>query len=64
MSVVGRCRLVDMELWDQDAVDLVSPGFMVFEADSTGSTSFTAVQGSLDWRQAPRKGRPGVEISL
>lgn len=63
MSVVGRWRIVDMELWDQNAVDLVAPGFIEFEADSMGSFGFIAVQGSLDWRQAPREGRPGVEFS-
>lgn len=63
MSVVGRWRIVDMELWDQDAVDLVAPGFIEFEPESMGSFGFIAVQGSMDWRKAPREGRPGVEFS-
>lgn len=62
MSVVGRWRIVDMGLWEQDAVDLVAPGFIVFEAGSRGGFGFLAVQGRLDWRQAPRDGRPGVEF--
>jgi hypothetical protein len=56
MSVVGRWRIVDMELWDQDAVDLVAPGFIEFRPDSTGSFGFIAVQGALDWRQLLAKG--------
>lgn len=63
MSVVGQWRIVDMELWDQDALDLVAPGCIEFQPDATGSFGFIAVQGGLDWRQAPREGRPGVEFS-
>jgi hypothetical protein len=63
MSVVGRWRIVDMERWDQDAVDLVAPGFIEFEPNTTGSFGLIAVQESVDWRQAPRDGRPGVEFS-
>jgi hypothetical protein len=63
MSVVGRWRIVDMELWDQDAVDLVAPGFIEFQPDATGSFGFVAVQGGLDWREAPREGRAGAEFS-
>jgi hypothetical protein len=63
MSVVGRWRIVGMELWDQDAVDLVAPGFIECEPDATGSLGFIAIQGDLDWRDALREGRPGVEFS-
>lgn len=63
MSIVGRWRIVDMELWDQDAVDLVAPGFIEFQQEGTGSFGFIAVQGDVDWRGAPREGRPGVEFS-
>jgi hypothetical protein len=63
MSVVGRWRIADMELWDQDAVDLVAPGFIEFQPDATGSFGFIAVQGGMDWREAPREGRPGAEFS-
>jgi hypothetical protein len=63
MSVVGRWRIVEMELWDQDAVDLVAQGFIEFQPDGTGSFGFIAVQGGVDWREAPREGRPGSEFS-
>jgi len=63
VSVVGRWRIVDMNLWDQEAVDLVAPGFIEFQQEGTGSFGFIAVQGDVDWREAPREGRPGVEIS-
>lgn len=63
MSVVGRWRIVDMELWDQDAVDLIAPGFIEFQPDATGSFGFIAVQAELDSWEAPREGRPGAEFS-
>jgi len=63
VSVVGWWRIVDMELWDQDAVDLVAPGFIEFQPDATGSFGFIAVHSGLHWREAPREGRPGVEFS-
>jgi hypothetical protein len=63
MSVVGRWRIVGMDLWDQDAVDLVAPGFIEFQPDATGSFGFIAVQAGLDWREAHREGRLGAEFS-
>ncbi len=62
MNIVGRWRIVDMELWDQDAVDLVAPGFIEFQPDATGSFGFIAVRAA--WTgAAPREERPGVEFS-
>lgn len=63
MSVVGRWRIVDMDLWHQDAVDLVDPGFIEFATGSMGSLGFIAIQAGMDWRKAPRDGRPGVEFT-
>jgi hypothetical protein len=52
-----------MENWDQEAVDLVQPGFIEFDDDGLGGLGFIAVTGELDWREADRDGRPGVEFS-
>ena len=62
-ALVGRWRIVEMDLWAQEDVDLVAPGFIDFGADHMGSLGFIAVQGGLDWRDAPRDGCPGVEFS-
>ncbi len=48
--IIGRWRITEMDNWDQEAVDLVGPGFIV-------------VTGELDCREADRDGRPGVEFS-
>jgi hypothetical protein len=43
-----------MEMWDQDAIDLVQPGFIKFSDDGLGQFGFIAVNGELDCRNAPR----------
>jgi hypothetical protein len=63
MSVAGRWRIVETELWDSDALDLVGPAFIEFGEDRAGSFGFIAVQGWMDCREAPRDECPGVEFS-
>lgn len=62
-SLIGSWRIVEMELWDRDDIDLLGPALIVFTKDGTGSVQFIAVEGLLDCRDAPRDGRPGVEFS-
>jgi hypothetical protein len=63
MSLSGRWRIVETELWDCDVLDLVGSAFIEFGGDESGSFGFIAVQGWMDCREAPREGRPGVEFS-
>jgi hypothetical protein len=60
---MGRWRITEMDLWEQDDVDLVAPGFVEFGEDHRGSLGFIAVQGVIDWREAPRNGLPGAEFT-
>jgi len=62
-SITGRWRITEMDNWDQDAVDLVQPGFIEFDDDGLGSLGFIVVTGELDWRDAERDGGPRVEFS-
>ena len=62
-SVIGRWRITEMDNWDQEAVDLVQPGFIEFDDDGLGRLGFIVVTGELDCRDADRDGRPGVEFS-
>jgi hypothetical protein len=32
MSLKGRWRIVEMELWDEDAIDLIGPAFIEIDA--------------------------------
>ena len=52
-----------MDNWDQEAIDLVQPGFIEFGKDGLGSLGFIVVTGELDCRDADRDGQPGVEFS-
>jgi hypothetical protein len=63
MTVTGRRRIVEMELWDPDDLDLSGSAFIEFGEDGLGSFGFIAVQGQMDCREATRVGRPGVEFS-
>ena len=62
-SIIGRWRITEMDNWDQEAVDLVQPGFIEFDDDGLGSLGFIVVTGELDCREAERDGEPGVEFS-
>lgn len=59
----GRWRIVQMDGWDRDAIDLVEPGFIEFTAGGRGAFGFVAVRGWMDCRRVERHGRAGVEFS-
>ncbi|MDO5745642.1 MAG: hypothetical protein Q4P23_14400 [Micrococcaceae bacterium] len=61
--LAGRWRIVEMDVWDREALDLVGPAFIEFTGDGDGEFLFVAVSGWLDCRPAEREGRPGVEFS-
>ena len=56
--VTGRWQIVEMDLWDHDAIDLLGPAFIEIGADGTGSFRFIAVEGDIDGRNVERDGRP------
>ena len=60
--LTGRWRIVEMDLWDRDALDLVAPAFIEFRADRTGSFGFIAVTGWMDCRNAG-SGSPNIDFS-
>ena len=63
VGLVGRWRIVEMQLWDADAIDLVAPAFIEFGADLRGRFGFVVVDGWMDCRAVKRSGRAGVEFS-
>jgi hypothetical protein len=63
MTLTGRWRIVEMELWDSEVLDLSGPAFIEFGEDRLGSFGFIAVQGQMDCREAARDGRPGMGFS-
>ena len=62
-SIAGRWRIVTMDLWDRDAVDLVGPAFIEINSDGTGHFRFIAVEGNLDCRHTEPGHRPALEFT-
>jgi hypothetical protein len=63
VGVVGTWRIVEMDLWDIDAIDLVEPAFVAFERDGDGGLLFVAVRGRLDWRTSAQGRGDRVEFT-
>ncbi len=49
-GLVGRGRIVEMELWDQEFIDLESPGHITLNGSGRGEMHFGAVDLTLNWR--------------
>lgn len=62
-QAVGTWQIVEMDLWDRDAIDLFGPALIQIGADGAGSFRFIAVEADIDGRQVERDGRPAVEFS-
>lgn len=48
--MVGVWRIVEMELWDRDAIELLGPAFLEFRPDHQGEFRFMDVHGFMDVR--------------
>lgn len=49
-TFAGKWRITETELWDEDALDLVVPAHITFDADGLGTFQMIAVEGGLDCR--------------
>jgi len=63
MRIAGKWRITEMDVWDQDAFDLMGPAFFSFDDRLSGSFRFIAVEGWMDCRHLERNGRPFVEFT-
>ena len=60
----GDWRIIEMELWDQEAIDLLGPAYITFEPKrESGQFQFIAVRGWMDCRFTERDSSPAVEFS-
>ena len=48
---IGKWRIIEMEIWDQDFIDMETEGHFLFEKDQLGSFQFGLVQGQIDYRE-------------
>jgi hypothetical protein len=63
MSIAGKWRITEMDLWDQDAIDLLGPAFIEFGNGRSGQFRFIAVDGWMDCVHKERNGWPYVEFT-
>ena len=59
----GNWRIVEMEVWDQDYVDMEVPGFIRIGSDGTGRFQFGLVSGDIDGRVEQCGNAPRFEFS-
>jgi hypothetical protein len=64
MSMTGAWRIVEMDLWDAEAIDLLGPGYIQFGADRTGRFRFIAVEAWMDCHSGQRDGSPMRGVHL
>ena len=62
-TFAGRWRIVEMELWDNDFLDLVEEAHVTFRSAADGEIAFGALKGFLDVRYGARDGSPCAEFS-
>ena len=53
-----------MELWDDDALDLVAPASLSIKTNRQGRIAFIAVEAQIDYRVVSRDGLPAIEFSF
>jgi len=56
-------RIVEMELWDQEFIDLEGPGYIKIDKTDGGNFRFGAVQGDLDCRIETYANSQRIEFS-
>ena len=62
-TFAGRWRIVEMDTWDNDFLDLVEKAPIIFRGRANGEIAFGALNGDLDVRYGSRQGSPCAEFS-
>ena len=62
-AFAGRWRIVAMDVWDKDFLDLVETAHLTFKGAADGEIAFGALKGFLDVRYGTRDGSACAEFS-
>src|SRR5690606_31472282 len=62
-AFAGRWRIVEMDNWDNDFLDLVEKAHLSFKGAADGEIAFGALKGFLDVRYGARDGSACAEFS-
>jgi len=49
-AFLGKWRILEMDQWDQDYIDMEESGHVTFQKGGSGGFHFGCVDASLDWR--------------
>jgi hypothetical protein len=63
VNAAGRWRIVEMELWHREAIELLGPALIEIGPGHEGTFRFIAVEGSMDVRAVDGEGHPGIEFT-
>lgn len=47
-QILGRWRIVESDIWEDDYLDLVGPAAILFEANGHGDFAFGCIQAGMD----------------
>jgi hypothetical protein len=61
---LGRWRILEMEQWDKDFIDLIGEGHITFQKKNRGELHFGAVECDLDCRIEKVGGQERIEFSF
>ncbi len=61
---LGKWRILEMEQWDKDFIDLVGEGHITFEKKGRGELQFGAVECDLDCRFEKAQDHERIEFSF
>jgi hypothetical protein len=62
-AFAGHWRIVEMDNWESDFLDLVEEAHLTFDGKSDGEIAFGALKGFLDVRYGARDGSACAEFS-
>lgn len=62
-AFVGRGRIVEMDVWDSDFLDLAEAAHLTFKGMARGEIAFGALKGFLDVRYGARDGLACADFS-
>ena len=62
-TFMGKWRIVDMERWDQEYVDMEVQAYIRIDSDGTGQFQFGLVSGEIDGRVEQIGNSPRFEFS-
>jgi hypothetical protein len=63
-SILGNWRITETELWDLEALDLVTQASLSLKPAGVGQIALIAIEAQLDYRVVMRDGLPGIEFSF